>query len=230
MKVIFLDDVPNVANAGEIKDVADGYGRNFLIPKKLAVIAGPAAANVAEAQLKMRARRQAETEAEMVELAKQLEGQEVILKARTGAKERLYGSITSADIADELSNHAGLVVDKRKIELDEPIRQLGNYEVAIRLAKDIIPRIKLVVVEEKEEEKKGSKKAEKVEGEKAGAKKKGSKKAEKAEEEKVEEEKVEALAPSRRPRTPASEEKAEEEKVEEEKAEEEKVEEEKETD
>ena len=102
MKVIFLEDVPNVAEAGEAKEVADGYGRNFLIPRKLAVLANSAASNIVEAQLKMRARRQAQTEAEMVELANQLEGKEVILKARTGAKDRLYGSITSADIEPKI--------------------------------------------------------------------------------------------------------------------------------
>ena len=148
MKVIFLQDVPNVARAGEIKEVANGYGRNFLIPQKLALLAKPGATNLAEIQLKMEARAQVQTEAKLVELAHQLEGKEVTLKARAGAKERLHGSITTADIAAELQNSAGLVIDKKKIELAEPIRQLGSYEVAIRLAKDIIPKIKVRVTEE----------------------------------------------------------------------------------
>ena len=147
MKVIFLQDVPNVARAGEVKEVANGYGRNFLIPQKLALLAKPGAASLAELQLKMKARSQAQDDAELVELAHQLEGKEVSLKARAGAKERLHGSITTADIAAELQN-AGLVIDKKKIELAEPIRQLGSYEVAIRLAKDIIPKIKVRVIEE----------------------------------------------------------------------------------
>ena len=146
MKVIFLQDVPNVARAGEIKEVADGYGRNFLIPKKLALLArSPASAVEAQRKTKI----QAETQAKMVELADQLEGKEVILQARVGAKDRLYGSITHADIASELNKTTGAEIDKRKIELAEPIRQLGSYEVAIRLAKDIIPKIK-VIVKEKE--------------------------------------------------------------------------------
>lgn len=148
MKVVFLEDMPNVAKTGEIREVADGYGRNFLIPRKLAMLADSQAANMIEAQLKKKAHFQAQTEAEMGELAEQLEGKEVILKARAGAKDRLYGSITSADIAEELSKSAGLVIDKRKIELAEPIRQVGSYEVTIRLTKDIIPKIKLMVVEE----------------------------------------------------------------------------------
>ena len=158
MRVIFLEDVANIARVGEVKEVTDGYGRNFLIPRKLAVLAGPSASNVLEAQVKKKAHHEAQTEAEMIELANQLEGKEIVLKARTGAKDRLYGSITSADIADELSTSAGIVVDKRKIELAEPIRQLGSYEIAIRLTKDIIPKVKLTVVEEKE---KGKEKVEK---------------------------------------------------------------------
>ncbi len=149
MKVIFLQDVPNVARAGEIKEVASGYGRNFLIPKKLALLANSPALSTIEAQLKIKARSQVQPEAELVELAHHLDGKEIVLTAQVGAKDRLYGSITSADIAAELQNSAEVVVDKRKIELAEPIRQLGSYEVAIRLAKDIIPKIK-VIVKEKE--------------------------------------------------------------------------------
>ena len=140
MKVIFLQDVPNVARAGEIKEVASGYGRNFLIPKKLAVLANSPAVSTIEAQLKIKAGSQVQTEAELVEQAHHLDGKEIVLEARVGAKDRLYGSITSADIAAELQNSTGVVVDKRKLELAEPIRQLGSYEVAIRLAKDIIPK------------------------------------------------------------------------------------------
>ena len=151
MKVVFLQDVPNVARAGEIKEVANGYGRNFLIPQKLALLAKPGATSLAEIQLKIEARAQAQNEARLVELAHQLDGKEVTLKARVGAKERLYGSITTAEIAAELQNSAGLVVDKKKMELAQPIRQLGSYEVAIRLAKDIIPKINVKVTEEEVE-------------------------------------------------------------------------------
>ena len=149
MKVIFLQDVSKVARAGEIKEVADGYGRNFLIPQKLALLANSSALNTMETQLKMKAHSQDQEEASLVELAHQLEGKEITLKAKVGAKEHLYGSITSADITAELQNTTGLVVDKRKLELAEPIRQLGSYEVAIRLAKDIIPKIKITVIEER---------------------------------------------------------------------------------
>ena len=150
MKVVFIEDVPNVARAGEIKDVADGYGRNFLIPRKLAILANPQILSNIETQLKARTHREAQTEGEMVELASQVDGKEIVIKARVGQKDRLYGSITAADIVSELESATGSVVDKRKIELDNPIRQLGNYEVAIRLGKDIVPKITVTVVEEEQ--------------------------------------------------------------------------------
>ena len=176
VRVIFLQDVPNVATAGEVKEVADGYGRNFLIPRKLALLANSQSIS----QLETRDKVNTQIKTELIELAHQLEGKEVSLKARVGAKDRIYGSITSADIASELNNTTGLVIDKRKIELDEPIRQLGSYEIGIRLAKDVIPKIRVTVTEEeptKKEAKKTTKKKEKAPKKEA---KKTTKKEEKA--------------------------------------------------
>jgi len=189
VKVIFIEDVPDVARAGDAKEVADGYGRNYLLPKKLAVLANSAASNVVEAQLKKVAVKRAQSEEEMAGLASKLEGVEITLKARTGAKDRLYGSITSADIADELSNSAGLVIDKRKIELEEPIRQLGSYEVTVRLTQDIAPVVRLAVITDQVTEEKPEKEEKKG---KAKAEKKGKKKVEaKAEKEEEKVDKVE---------------------------------------
>jgi len=197
MKVVFLEDVPNVARSGEIKEVADGYARNLLIPKKLALIANSAAIKLAEVRCRAKARQQAETEAELQELAKQIDGKEITLKARAGSKDRLYGSITSADIAAELEKSDGVVVDKRKIDLEEHIHQLGSYEITIRLGRDITPKVKVNVIEEKVEdgteakaEKKTRKKAKEEAGEKAEKKtrKKAKEEAEEKAEEKTEEE------------------------------------------
>lgn len=152
MKVIFLKDVPNVASAGEIKEVASGYGRNFLIPQKLALLVNPQAINLMATQRRVKARQQAESEAEFLELAQELDSREITLEARVGAQDHLYGSITNADIAAELQDSAGLVVDKRKIELAEPIRQLGSYEIVVKLAKDIVPKIRVTVIEKMEKE------------------------------------------------------------------------------
>ncbi len=167
MKVIFLEDVSKVARAGEMKEVADGYGRNFLIPRRLAVLADSSAANVVDAQLKKIARREAQTAAEMKELAKKLEGKTITLKAKTGVNDQLYGSITSADIAEGLSSATGIVIDKKKIELEEHIRQLGNYEIAVRLFKDIAPKIKLAVISDEVKEEKEKKPAKAVKAKKA---------------------------------------------------------------
>jgi len=146
MKVIFLEDVTNMGKAGQIKEVADGYGRNYLIPRKLAAPARPQDIRNVEAQIKARARQAARTEVEMKALAAILEGKEITLKARAGAQERLYGSITTADISAGLETGLNTVVDKRKIELVEPIHQLGMYDVPIKLGKDILATIKVTVV------------------------------------------------------------------------------------
>ena len=150
MKVIFLEDVPDVARTGEIKEVADGYARNYLIPKKLATPASAESINLVEAKIASQARVEAKTEAELQELASQIDGKEVTIEARSGGKEKLYGSITAADIAEELEKIAGMVVDKRKIKLDEPINQIGSYDITIRLTRDITPGIKVTVIEKSE--------------------------------------------------------------------------------
>lgn len=151
MKVIFIEDVPNVAKAGDIKDVADGYGKNFLIPKGLAAAATAQSINEAKKQMEKRARRRAETEAEMRQLAAEIDGKEVVVKAKTGGKEKLYGSVTSEDISAALEKSFAVIVDKRKIEIADPIRQVGTYDVAIRLGTDIVPMIKVTVKEQETE-------------------------------------------------------------------------------
>jgi len=143
MKVVFLHDVSHIARAGEIKNVADGYARNYLIPKKLAVMADKSARSVVEKQRKINAK----IEAGMAEIARQLDGKEIVLKALTGEQGKLYGSITHADIAEEVDSALGISIDKRKIEMDEPIRQLGSYQVPIKLAREITATITVTVVE-----------------------------------------------------------------------------------
>ena len=148
MKVIFMEDVPNVGQAGQIKDVADGYGNNYLIPHKLAVQAKAGDIKNVEAQIKARARVAANTEAEMKALATELENKEIILKAKVGQQDRLYGSITSADVSAGLESSLKVIVDKKKIELAEPIRHLGTYDVNIKLGKDITTKIKVTIAAE----------------------------------------------------------------------------------
>ena len=150
MRVIFYEDVPGVGRAGEIKEVKDGYGRNYLIPRKLAAPAVAGSVHSLKTKLATQARIEAKTEAEMKDLAAMMEGREVFIEARSGGRERLYGSVTNADIASALEELTGFAVDKRKVRLDEPINQLGSYEVTIRLAKDIVPKVKVTVTEKSE--------------------------------------------------------------------------------
>jgi len=162
VKVIFIEDVPNVARVGQTRVVADGYARNFLLPRKLAVVADSQAAVAIESQLKKKIKQRDLEEAEMAALAEKIEGVEVTLKAKVGESEKLYGSVTSADIAVELGKSAGFEVDKKKIELAEPIRQLGVHDVTVRFTHDITAVIKVNVMSDEPVEEKPEK-AEKAE-------------------------------------------------------------------
>jgi len=148
MKIVFLKDVSAKDKKGDIREVADGYARNFLLPKGLALPATPAAIKAAETQTEQRAQRQAREQEELNELARRLEGRELRFKARAGAKGRLHGAVTSADIAAELSRHMDYNVDKKRVELDEPLHHLGSYEVAISLTKGSEAKITVVIEEE----------------------------------------------------------------------------------
>jgi len=152
MKVIFTEDVPNVAKSGQMKDVADGYARNYLIPRKLAVFANSGTIKAMATKMEARIKADAQAELEMKDLGKSMNGKEIFIEAKSGGKERLYGSVTNADIATELEKATGLEVDKRKINILEPIHQLGTYEVEIRLSKDVTPKIKVTVTEKPAEE------------------------------------------------------------------------------
>jgi len=149
MRVVLLQDMVGLGKAGEIKEVADGYGRNFLLRRGLAEFASPSALKRAEERRQAEARRQHLADAELASLAQSLEGVELSIKAKVGAQGRLYGAITSGDIADGLHWVTGQDIDKKKIELEEPIHQLGEYEVVVRLSKDLTPRIRVIVEEEK---------------------------------------------------------------------------------
>lgn len=146
MKVIFTEDVPNVAKSGQVKTVTDGYARNYLIPRKLAVMANKGTINAMAAQMEARVRADAQMEADNMRLADLLNGKEIFIEAKSGGKERLYGSVTSSDIATALEESTGLEVDKRKIKISENIHKLGTYPVEIRLAKDVAPVIKVTVM------------------------------------------------------------------------------------
>lgn len=144
MKIVLLEEVAGLGRTGEVKEVADGYGRNFLLPRRLALLATTAAIKEAQARQQAEALIQARSQAEMEALAKKLDGMVVTVKAKVGAEGRLYGSVTSGHLAEELGR-LGQEMDKRKIELPEPIRQVGDYQVTIRLGGELLPRITVKV-------------------------------------------------------------------------------------
>ncbi|OGO07086.1 MAG: 50S ribosomal protein L9 [Chloroflexi bacterium RBG_13_57_8] len=195
MKVIFVEDVPNVGRIGQSKVVADGYARNYLFPRKLAVLADSQVAAAIDAQLKKKMKLRALEEAELAELAKQITGLEITLKAKVGENEKLYGSITTADIAEALSRAAGREIDKRKIELPEPIKQAGVSAVTIRLAHEITAAINVNVISEEAAAEKPEKKEEKV----AAKAEKAEKKEKKEKKEQVSEEKPAEAAAGEKP-------------------------------
>ena len=150
MKVIFLKDVPGSGLQGEIKEVADGYAINYLIPKDLAVPATEQSINRLKSQKKAEEKKKAEIEADLAEQSKALNGKKITLKVKAGTKGKLYGSVTSNDIATELKNAHGIELDKRKIELSEPLHELGTFNVIVKLSKNHMPKLVVTVVSQEE--------------------------------------------------------------------------------
>src|SRR5919204_6076710 len=133
MRVLFKKDVADVGKAGQVKEVADGYARNFLIPRGLAVPASAAALKqVADVQAAA-VRRAAEDEQAARDLKHRLEAEPIILEAKAGSQGRLYGSVTTADIAAAIQRQVGASVDRRDLEIKEPIRHVGLHQVTARL-------------------------------------------------------------------------------------------------
>jgi len=149
LKVMLTKDVVNVGIAGEIKDVADGYGRNFLIPRKMAVVAGRGAEVEARRIRDTAARREAKERDEAQELAEQIGNKTVVVRLRVGAEDKVFGAITSEDIALALRQQQQVEVDRRKIDLKEPIKQLGEHVVPLRLHRDVEANINLIVTRDR---------------------------------------------------------------------------------
>jgi large subunit ribosomal protein L9 len=148
MQVLLLQNVSGIGNAGEVKKVADGYARNYLLPRKLAVVATQGAVKQSEAIKQAVVRREAKTRSEAEELAKLIERVTLTFHAKAGEGDRLFGSITSADIADSLAREKGITVDKRKIELASPLKELGTHQVAIKLHPEVTAKVAVVVEKE----------------------------------------------------------------------------------
>ncbi len=147
MKVLLKEDVDNLGYAGEVHTVADGFGRNYLLPKGLAVKASPDVMKQAEAWRKRAESRRAELRAEYEVLSERISAVELTFTARAGDNGRLYGSITTAQIADQLNEVLGTEIDRRKVGT-EPLRQIGEYMIPVRLSGDFHPEFRVFVAEE----------------------------------------------------------------------------------
>ena len=145
MKVILTQDVPKVGDLGTIQDVKDGYARNYLIPHGMARIATPGMIRQVEERQEAERRRIVALEDEMRDLAEQIDGIRLEIQARVGEQGRLFGSVTSSDIAAQLTQISGQDIDRRKVDLEAPIREVGEVTVPIRLVGRLAPTVTVSV-------------------------------------------------------------------------------------
>jgi large subunit ribosomal protein L9 len=141
MKIVLTQDVPKLGNAGTLQDVAPGFARNFLIPRGMATVATRGSIKQVEERQAAESRRIAKQEQEMRGLAERLQGMRIEVQARVGEQGRLYGSVTAGDIAEQLISLVGEEIDRRKVDLDEPIRTAGDHTVTVRLVGKLAPTI-----------------------------------------------------------------------------------------
>ena len=151
MKVLLIKDVYKLGRAGDVKKVADGYGRNFLLPQNMAVLATPGAMKQAERIREKAATTRAILNDEMSTVAEQLAKVQLSFGARAGETGKLYGSITSQEVADAILKKAGVAVKRQQLDM-QPLRTLGEHVVRVRLTMDLIPEIKVTVFREGEAE------------------------------------------------------------------------------
>jgi large subunit ribosomal protein L9 len=150
MEVILKEDVANLGHRGDVVKVADGYGRNFLLPRKLALQATQANKAVIEQMKAAAARRSATEKAQAEELVLTLNAVSLSFTRKSGENGQLFGSVTSADIASELAGK-GFEVDRRKVQLSDPLKSVGEYTVAIKLHREVTAHVKVQVVAEEQE-------------------------------------------------------------------------------
>ena len=149
MKVLLLKDVYKLGHAGDVKKVADGYGRNYLIPQGLATLAKPAAVKQAETLRQNAAITRAKLNAELAGAAETIGGLTLTFAVKASETGKLYGSVTPPQIADEIKKVSGLEVDRRSVG-HQPLRELGEYQVPVRLTADLVPTVKVILYREGE--------------------------------------------------------------------------------
>jgi large subunit ribosomal protein L9 len=151
MKVLLMQDVYKLGHAGDVKKVADGYGRNFLLPQGLAVLATPGALkSIERIRVKASATREL-LNTELKGVAEKIQGMVLTYTTKAGETGKLYGSITTAEIAEDITKQIGANIDRRQIE-SQPIRTVGEHKARIRLTIDLVPEVKIIVLREGEKE------------------------------------------------------------------------------
>jgi large subunit ribosomal protein L9 len=145
MKVVLRSDLPNVGKRGDIVDVADGYARNFLLPKGYAIIATPGVESQATAMRRSRDLRDARDRESAETIARRLVPAVIRISARAGSEGKLFGSVTAADVTQAVAEQTGVELDRRRLHLDEPIKSLGTHEVPVKLHNDVEFRVTVEV-------------------------------------------------------------------------------------
>jgi large subunit ribosomal protein L9 len=147
MEVILREDIERLGSRGQVVKVADGYARNFLLPKRMAVAATDANRKIVEQERQAHLRREAKQKSEAEDLSKLLTGVTVTIAQKAGENDQLFGSVTSKDVADALAQK-NFTIDRRKVLMDEPIKQLGEFKIPVRLHKDVTAEVTVLVVKE----------------------------------------------------------------------------------
>ena len=149
MKVMLTKDVQNIGLAGDVKEVADGYGRNYLIPRRLAVLAGKGAEAEARRLREATARREAKERDDARELAEVIDNKTVVVRLKVGAEDKVFGAITNDDVATALRLQHQVDVDRRKIDIKDPLKQLGEHQVPLRLHREVTAHINLIITQDR---------------------------------------------------------------------------------
>ena len=146
MKIVLREDVETLGHKGDLVDVADGYARNFLVPRGLAMKATRGGIAQAEAMRRNRSAREERDRGEAQELAGKITASKIVVTAHAGEGGKLFGSVTASDIADAIQSQKGIEVDRRKVGLDEPVKEIGEVEVAVKLHAGVVATLTVAVV------------------------------------------------------------------------------------
>ena len=149
MRVLLTKDVENIGHAGDVKEVADGYGRNYLLPRKLAVAAGRGAEAEAKRLREAAVKREAKERNEAQAIADEIDNKTVVVRLKVGAEDKAFGSITNQDIAAALKAQHRVEIDRHKIDLKEPIKTLGEHQVALKLHRDVSAHLNVIVTQDR---------------------------------------------------------------------------------